>query len=79
MSPSMNVTRVVDAQGQMCPMPVITVAKAIRELQTGDVLALMATDKGAKADIPAWATKTGNTLISTVEENGVITFYIKKG
>jgi len=70
--------RYVDAKGQMCPMPVLTLAKAMKELQPGQMLALSATDLGAKRDIPAWAEKTGNTLLETVEEGGVLTFYLKK-
>jgi len=72
------VDRYVDAKGLMCPMPVLTLAKAMKELQPGQVLALSATDLGAKRDIPAWAEKTGNTLLETIEEDGVLTFYLKK-
>jgi tRNA 2-thiouridine synthesizing protein A len=72
------IDRYVDAKGQMCPMPVLTLAKAMKELQPGQVLALSATDLGAKRDIPAWAEKTGNTLLETIEEDGVLTFYLKK-
>jgi TusA-related sulfurtransferase len=62
----------------MCPMPVLTLAKAMKALQPGQVLALSATDLGAQRDIPAWAEKTGNTLLETIEEDGVLTFYLKK-
>ena len=62
----------------MCPMPVLTLARTIKELQAGQVLAISATDSGARRDIPAWAEKTGNTLLDIVEENGVLTFYVRK-
>jgi TusA-related sulfurtransferase len=78
MTPVTNVDRYVDAKGQMCPMPVLTLAKAFKELQLGQVLAISATDQGAKKDIPAWAEKTGNKLLNVVEENGVITFFVQK-
>jgi tRNA 2-thiouridine synthesizing protein A len=73
-----HVDRVVDATGQMCPMPVLTLARAIKDLPPGQILAISATDQGAKADIPAWAEKTGNILLQMTEENGVMTFYIQK-
>lgn len=78
MTPAIHADRLVDAKGQMCPMPVLTLARTIKELQAGEVLAISATDSGARRDIPAWAEKTGNTLLDMVEENGVLTFYVRK-
>ncbi len=78
MTPAIHADRLVDAKGQMCPMPVLTLARTIKELQAGQVLAISATDSGARRDIPAWAEKTGNTLLDMVEENGVLTFYVRK-
>jgi TusA-related sulfurtransferase len=53
-------------------------AKAFRDLVSGQILAIGATDPGSKADMSAWADKTGNTLLDMVEEKGVFTFYLKK-
>lgn len=78
MAPVTHVDRTIDARGQMCPMPVLMLAREIKQLQPGDILAISATDQGAKKDIPAWAEKTGNTLLSFTEEGGVLTFYLRK-
>ncbi len=78
MAATYQIDKTVDAKGQTCPMPVVMLAKAIKDLKPGQVLAVYATDPGAKKDIPAWANKTGNTLLETVEEPGLLTFYIKK-
>jgi TusA-related sulfurtransferase len=78
MTPAIHVDRTIDAKGQMCPMPVLTLARTIKELQSGQVLAISATDEGARRDIPAWAEKTGNTILDLTEENGVLTFYVRK-
>jgi TusA-related sulfurtransferase len=78
MSPALHVDQFVDAKSQMCPMPVLTLAKAMKTLAPGQVLAISATDQGAKKDIPAWAEKTGNVLLRTVEEGNVLTFYLRK-
>ncbi len=72
-------TAVVDARGLLCPMPIIRTAKAMKELAPGDVLKVQATDRGSIADIPAWAESTGNKLIEWYEENGVLTFLVRKG
>jgi tRNA 2-thiouridine synthesizing protein A len=77
-TPTIQADVTVDAKGQMCPMPVLTLAKAMRDLKPGQILAIMATDKGAKSDIPAWSERTGNPLLQMTEENGVLTFYVQK-
>lgn len=72
------VSREIDAKGQMCPMPILTLAKAIKELSQGQVVVLYATDQGAKRDVAAWAARTRNTLLDMSEQNGVMAFYIQK-
>jgi tRNA 2-thiouridine synthesizing protein A len=52
----------VDARGLQCPMPVIKVSQAIKPLSTGQTVEVIATDKGALSDIPAWAGDMGHTL-----------------
>jgi TusA-related sulfurtransferase len=44
--------------------------KAYREAKNGDVLELWATDPAAKADVQAWAKKTGNVVEEIVDEQG---------
>jgi tRNA 2-thiouridine synthesizing protein A len=72
------ISREVDAKGQMCPMPIVMVAKAIKELVPGQVLVLYATDQGAKRDVPAWASRTGNTILQMAEVNGVLAYSIQR-
>jgi TusA-related sulfurtransferase len=68
----------VDARGQMCPMPILTLARLAREAQPGAVIAILATDAGAKSDIPAWCQKTGNEFLSMQEDGSILTFYVRK-
>lgn len=75
----MNADKVLDAQGLACPMPIVKTKKAINNLQSGQVLEIHATDKGAKADLAAWSKSGGHELLETIEENGVFKFWIKKG
>lgn len=69
---------VVDARDLMCPMPVLAATKAMRLLEPGQVLKVLATDKGALSDIPAWASDTDNELLSSSSDDGVLIFYIRK-
>ena len=74
----MDVAKTVDAKGQKCPMPVLMTAKAAKELNSGDVMLIEATDGGARSDIPAWASQTGNELVDSSQEGDVLRFYIRK-
>jgi tRNA 2-thiouridine synthesizing protein A len=69
---------VLDAQGLMCPMPIVKLAKKIKEMKVGETLELIADDVGSKEDVPAWCKRTGNELLESREENGVFHYLIKK-
>jgi tRNA 2-thiouridine synthesizing protein A len=71
--------KVLDAKGLACPMPVVKTKKAMMELESGQVLEIHATDKGAKNDLTAWAKSSGHELLKHEEENNIFTFWIKKG
>ncbi|PLR82203.1 hypothetical protein CVD25_08670 [Bacillus canaveralius] len=75
----MEATRVVDAKGLACPMPIVKTKKAMTELETGQVLEIHSTDKGAKNDLAAWAKSGGHELLKHTEESDVLKFWIKKG
>jgi tRNA 2-thiouridine synthesizing protein A len=68
----------VDATGQTCPMPVLMTAKAAKELAPGEVMLVKATDGGARSDIPAWVTQTGNELVESSEDGNVLSFVVRK-
>jgi TusA-related sulfurtransferase len=74
-----EVTQELDARGLLCPMPVIKTAKAVKALAPGDVLKLLATDRGSIADIPAWAESTGNELLDWHDDGDVLVFLVRKG
>jgi tRNA 2-thiouridine synthesizing protein A len=59
-------------------LPVVKTSKTIKELSTGQVLKMIATDSGAPADMEAWARQTGNTLLASLKEDGKYIFYIQR-
>ena len=71
--------RLLDARGLLCPMPVVRAAAEIRKLEDGQVLKVLATDRGAIADLPAWSADTGNPLLEWGEEDGSLVFWFRKG
>lgn len=75
----MDSDKVLDAKGLACPMPIVRTKKAIEELNSGEVLEIHATDKGAKSDLTAWTKSVGHELLQVTEEDGILTFWVKKG
>jgi tRNA 2-thiouridine synthesizing protein A len=70
--------RLVDARNLLCPMPVLAANKEMRLAEPSQVVKVLATDRGALADIPAWAEDTGNELLATAEEDGALAFWVRK-
>jgi len=69
----------LDASGLNCPLPVLKARKALSSMSPGQRLLLIATDKGAEKDIPAFSNITGNPLIEASEKDGKLHFLIEKG
>jgi TusA-related sulfurtransferase len=70
--------RVVDATGLSCPMPVIELAKAVREVEVGTVVRLLATDPAAKVDVPVWCRMQRQRLRWQGEVDGVWRFEVER-
>jgi tRNA 2-thiouridine synthesizing protein A len=68
----------VDARGQSCPGPLVTLHKTLRDARRGDLLELLATDPGARSDVPSWAKLSGNELVEATEADGEYRFVIRK-
>jgi tRNA 2-thiouridine synthesizing protein A len=68
----------VDARHLNCPLPILRTKKALSQLQSGQVLKVMATDPGSKRDFEAFARQTGNALQHSVQHGEVWTFWLKR-
>ncbi|MBI2165536.1 MAG: sulfurtransferase TusA family protein [Chloroflexi bacterium] len=74
-----NADHVLDVKNQLCPLPVIKASEVIQALASGQVLHILATDPGSKADIPAWAEALGHKLLKQEAANGVFEYWVQKG
>jgi TusA-related sulfurtransferase len=68
----------LDAKGLLCPMPIVKLAKAMKELQPSQVILLEATDPGAIPDVAAWSKNTGNQILAQEAVGKVMRFWIQK-
>lgn len=68
----------LDLKGLLCPIPVVKIARAIKDVEVGQTIEAVATDPGVLADIPAWCRSTGNELVGMDRENKTIKFLVRK-
>ena len=68
----------LDFKGLLCPMPVVKLSQAIKQIQIGEMLEAVATDPGVMADIPAWTRSTGHELITLEKQEKIFKFVVKR-
>ncbi|HJP65135.1 MAG TPA: sulfurtransferase TusA family protein [Actinomycetota bacterium] len=73
-----DITQTLDVRGQSCPLPVVRASQAIKQLESGQVLEVLATDPGSLTDFPAWAKSTGNQIVQQDQEDGVFRYVVQK-
>ena len=56
-------TRVLDMRGRACPAPIVELMRAIRGVDDGDTVEVIADDRAFPADVAAWCRKTNNALV----------------
>lgn len=59
----MQIDKELDARGLNCPLPILKAKKALADMQSGQVLRVVATDAGSLRDFQAFAKQTGNELL----------------
>ncbi len=68
----------LDARGLNCPLPILRARKALNEMQSGQVLRILATDPGSVKDFESFAKQTGTDLVSQSANDKEYTFFLKK-
>jgi TusA-related sulfurtransferase len=74
----MKADKTLDCVGLYCPMPIVKTAEKFKELKPGEVLEVVADDKGIKQDMPAWCKSTGHEFLGLEEQGGEIHVFLKK-
>ncbi len=59
----MTIDKEIDTSGLNCPLPILKAKKALAELQSGQLLKVLATDPGSLRDFQAFTKQTGHELI----------------
>ena len=75
---SQPIARVLDCRGLTCPTPVVKLSVAIKTIDKGAVLELLADDPGSVPDVEAFQQQTGHVVIEQTEAGGVFSFVIRR-
>jgi TusA-related sulfurtransferase len=73
----------LDVKGAKCPMPLVKSRKTVNSLLVGNVLQVIATDRGSVADFQGWAKAAKNVDLvgqETIQDNGqdLYVHYVKR-
>ncbi len=72
------IAKTLDAKGLNCPMPIVKTAMMMKDLSSGELLEVLATDPGSTKDFAAWSKSTGNEMVEQSEDAGVYRFVLRK-
>ncbi len=68
----------IDAQGLLCPEPVMMLHSTVADMQAGEVVKVLASDPSTQRDIPQFCRFLGHRLLQQVEEGDVYLYWIEK-
>ena len=69
---------VLDLKHLACPLPVLRANRALRGMEAGERLRVLATDAASVGDFKIYCRETGHALVSWSEEAGVYSFTIRR-
>lgn len=75
---SISVDSFMDACGLFCPEPVMMLHSKMRDIGSGQILEIRATDPSTTRDIPKFCLFLGHDLLKQQEVDGVYFYWIKK-
>jgi len=73
-----DAVRTLDYKGLKCPMPIVKISQEIGKIAVGQVVEVHTTDPGSLSDFPAWAKTTGQQILETKQEPGLIRVFVKR-
>lgn len=68
----------IDAQGLLCPLPVLKLQKRLRDLAPGQTVRLLATDPASWVDVPHFCQTSGHQLVSAEDRDGTKSYLVRR-
>ncbi len=73
-----QVHKEVDARGLNCPLPILRAKKALADMESGQILKVLATDPGSQRDFAAFAKQTGNEIVESSKQEDTFVFLMRR-
>ena len=73
-----TIAKEVDSRGLNCPLPILKAKRALADMQSGEVLKVVATDPGSLRDFQAFARQTGNELLEQTPVGDEFIHYLRR-
>ena len=74
----LEIHKEIDTRGLNCPLPILKAKKALAEIESGQVLKVVATDPGSVRDFQAFARQTGHELVEQTSSGDEFTHCLRK-
>jgi tRNA 2-thiouridine synthesizing protein A len=68
----------LDASGLNCPLPLLRLKKTLMDMDSGDIVKVIATDPAAHLDFGVYSDQTGHQIVQLIKESDKQIFYFKK-
>ena len=74
----MDIHKEIDTRGLNCPLPILKAKKALADMESGQLLKVLATDVGSLRDFQAFAKQTGNELVEQTTEGDTTAHVLRR-
>ena len=74
----MDAHKEIDTRGMNCPLPILKAKKALADMDSGQVLKVVATDPGSTRDFQAFSRQTGNELVEQQTQGDEFIHYLRR-
>jgi TusA-related sulfurtransferase len=68
----------LDVLGRRCPAPVIELARHLRDVDVGEVIAVLADDVAARLDIPAWCEMRAQSYLGEAPADRGVAYLVRR-
>ena len=72
-------SRMLDVRGRACPAPIVELMRAVRGMEDGETVEVLADDRAFPADVAAWCRKTQNVLMRLESRGETHLAVVQKG
>jgi tRNA 2-thiouridine synthesizing protein A len=78
MPDEVKAVKTLDLRGLLCPLPIVKVSQAIKQVKVGEDIEAVASDPGVQKDIPAWCKTSGNELVKMDHSGKEFHFVVRR-